>query len=56
MITKEGQAAIARKAAAVLPDVPGAVAYTEDVRKPSTKTPAEIKEYEQKLNDLFGQS
>ena len=56
MITKEGQAAIARKAGSVLPDVPGAVAYTEDVRKPSTKTPAEIKEYEQKLADLFGQA
>ncbi len=56
MITKEGQAAIARKAGSVLPDVPGAVAYTNDVRKPSTQTPEQIKEYEQKLNDLFGQS
>jgi iron(III) transport system substrate-binding protein len=56
MITKEGQAAIARKNAAVLPDVPGAVAYTANVRKPSTMTPEQIKEYEQKLNDLFGQS
>lgn len=56
MITKEGQAAIARKAGSVLPDVPGAVAHTDDVRKPSTMTPEEIKEYEQKLNDLFGQA
>jgi iron(III) transport system substrate-binding protein len=56
MITKEGQEAIARKAGSVLPDTPGAVAYTEDVRKPSTKTPAEIKDYEQKLAELFGQS
>ena len=56
MITKECQAAIAGKAGAVLPDVPGAVAYTEDVGKPSTMTPAEIKEFEQKLNGLFGQA
>jgi iron(III) transport system substrate-binding protein len=56
MITKDGQAAIARKAGSVLPDVPGAVAYTNDVRKPSTMTPEQIKEYEQKLNDLFGQA
>jgi iron(III) transport system substrate-binding protein len=55
MITKDGQAAIARKNAAVLPDVPGAVAETANVRKPSTMTPEQIKEYEQKLSDLFGQ-
>jgi iron(III) transport system substrate-binding protein len=55
MITKEGQAAIARKNAAVLPDVPGAVAEVANVRKPSTMTPADVKEYEQKLADLFGQ-
>ena len=40
----------------MLPDVPGAVAYIEDVRKPSTMTPEQVKEYEQKLSDLFGQS
>ena len=34
MITKDGQAAIARKNAAVLPDVPGAVAEIANVRKP----------------------
>jgi len=56
MITKEGQAAIARKNAAVLPDVPGAVAETANVRKPSTMTPAQVKDYEQKLAELFGQS
>jgi iron(III) transport system substrate-binding protein len=55
MVTKDGQAAIARKNAAVLPDVPGAVAEVANVRKPSTMTPAQVKEYEQKLSGLFGQ-
>ena len=55
MITKDGQAAIARKNAAVLPDVPGAVAEVANVRKPSTMTPEQVKEYEQKLSGLFGQ-
>lgn len=56
MISKDGQTAIARKAGAVLPDVPGSVDVTTNVRKPSTMTPDQIREYEQKLSELFGQS
>lgn len=56
MISKDGQEAIARKAGAVLPDVPGSVDVTTNVRKPSTMTPDQIREYEQKLNELFSQS
>jgi iron(III) transport system substrate-binding protein len=56
MISKEGQEAIARKAGAVLPDVPGSVGVTSNVRKPPAMTPDQIREYEQKLSELFGQS
>ena len=53
MITSEGQRAIARKNASVLPDIPGAVDITENVRKPANLTPEQIREYEEKWNEMF---
>jgi iron(III) transport system substrate-binding protein len=53
MITKEGQAAIARETASVLPDIPGAVDETKNVRKPANLTPAQIREYQNSWNEMF---
>jgi len=56
MITPEGQAAIARKAASVLPDIPGAVDETKNVRKPdpANLTPDKVRDYQARWNELFG--
>jgi iron(III) transport system substrate-binding protein len=56
MITPEGQAAIARKAASVLPDIPGTVDETNNVRKPdpANLTPDKIRDYQAQWNELFG--
>jgi iron(III) transport system substrate-binding protein len=53
MITREGQEAIARKAASVLPDIPGAVADMTEVRKSPIVTPDQVREYQEKWNELF---
>jgi iron(III) transport system substrate-binding protein len=56
MITPEGQAAIARKAASVLPDIPGTVDETKNVRQPdpANLTPDKIRDYQAQWNELFG--
>jgi iron(III) transport system substrate-binding protein len=53
MITKEGQSAIARKNASVLPDIPGAVDETKNVRKPANLTPEQVREYQEKWDEMF---
>jgi iron(III) transport system substrate-binding protein len=53
MITREGQQAIARKAASVLPDIPGAVAETKDVRKSPNLSADQVREYQEKWNEMF---
>jgi iron(III) transport system substrate-binding protein len=55
MVTKEGQEAIARKAASVLPDIPGAVADMKEVRESPVVSPDEVREYQEKWNELFQQ-
>jgi iron(III) transport system substrate-binding protein len=53
MITRDGQEAIARKAASVLPDIPGAVADMSEVRESPIVSPEEVREYQDKWNQLF---
>ncbi len=55
MITQPGQEAIARKAASVLPDVPGTVTTVDKVRVQdlSVLTADFVAEYQAKWNDLF---
>ena len=55
MITHPGQEAIARKAASVLPDVPGTVTTVDKVRVQdlSVLTADFVAEYQAKWNDLF---
>jgi iron(III) transport system substrate-binding protein len=55
MITEAGQEAIARKAASVLPDVPGAVTTVDKVRVQDLSILTEdfVAEYQAKWNDLF---
>jgi iron(III) transport system substrate-binding protein len=55
LITTEGQEAIARKAASVLPDIEGAVATVDQVREQDLDvlTPEFVAEYQQKWNELF---
>ncbi len=55
MITQPGQEAIARKAASVLPDVPGTVTTVDKVRVQdlSILTEEFVAEYQAKWNDLF---
>jgi iron(III) transport system substrate-binding protein len=56
MITREGQSAIARKNASVLPDIPGAVDVTKNVRKAANLTPEQVREYQEKWDAMFRQS
>jgi len=55
IVTPEGQAAIARKAASVLPDIPGTVDETANVRKPDPAdlTPDKVRDYQATWNELF---
>jgi len=55
MITQPGQEAIARKAASVLPDVPGTVTTVDKVRVQDLSILTEdfVAEYQAKWNDLF---
>jgi iron(III) transport system substrate-binding protein len=55
LITEPGQEAIARKAASVLPDVPGAVTTVDAVRVQdlSILTPEFVADYQAKWNSLF---
>lgn len=55
MITEAGQEAIARKAASVLPDVPGTVTTVDKVRVQDLSILTEdfVAEYQAKWNDLF---
>jgi iron(III) transport system substrate-binding protein len=53
MITRDGQTAIARQNASVLPDIPGAVDVTKNVRKAANLTPEQIREYEEKWDQMF---
>ena len=55
MITEPGQEAIARKAASVLPDVPGTVTTVDKVRVQDLSILTEdfVAEYQAKWNDLF---
>lgn len=56
LVTAEGQSAVARKAASSLPDVPGAVAYLDTVRRPDpAKLTAEnVKAFQETFTRLFG--
>lgn len=56
MVTPEGQSAIARKAASSLPDIPGAVAYLDNVRRPDPAklTAQAVEEFQAKFTQLFG--
>jgi iron(III) transport system substrate-binding protein len=55
IITEPGQEAIARKAASVLPDVPGTVTTVDKVRVQdlTVLTPEFVADYQAKWNDLF---
>jgi iron(III) transport system substrate-binding protein len=55
IITEPGQEAIARKAASVLPDIPGTTTTVDKVRVQdlSVLTPEFVAEYQTKWNDLF---
>ncbi|MCW2621745.1 MAG: putative Fe3+ transporter, periplasmic component [Frankiales bacterium] len=55
LITPEGQAAIARKAASVLPNVPGAVGTTKTIAKQdlTALTPEKVREYQTKWDKQF---
>jgi iron(III) transport system substrate-binding protein len=55
MITPEGQAAIARKAAAALPDIEGTVTVTDNVRRQDLAklTPDFVAEYQASWDQLF---
>ena len=55
LITTDGQEAIARKAASVLPDIEGAVTTVDQVREQDLDvlTPEFVAEYQQKWNELF---
>lgn len=55
MITREGQEALSRKAGAVLPDIPGSVAYTSNIAPQdlSTLTADFVRDYSEKWNALF---
>jgi iron(III) transport system substrate-binding protein len=55
LITTEGQEAVARKAASVLPDIEGAVTTVDQVREQDLEvlTPEFVAEYQQKWNELF---
>lgn len=55
MITPEGQAAIARKAAAALPDIEGTVTVTDNVRRQDLAklTPDFVAEYQATWDQLF---
>jgi iron(III) transport system substrate-binding protein len=55
MLTPEGQAAISRKAAAVLPDVPGAVGTTKTIAKQdlSALTPEKVRDYQTAWDKQF---
>ena len=56
MVTEEGQSAIARKAASSLPDVPGAVALLDDVRRPDPDklTAENVQAFQEMFTRLFG--
>ncbi|MBW6493332.1 MAG: extracellular solute-binding protein [Burkholderiaceae bacterium] len=56
MVTPAGQEAIARKAASALPNIPGAVANMDDVRRPDpAKLTAEaVTAFQEKFTALFG--
>jgi iron(III) transport system substrate-binding protein len=55
MISREGQEALARKNASVLPDVPGAVAFIGDVRRQDLEqlTPEAVADFQEEWNSLF---
>lgn len=55
MVTQEGQEALARKGASVLPDVKGAITTTKDVRDQdlSKLTPEYVKSFQAKWDSLF---
>jgi iron(III) transport system substrate-binding protein len=55
MVTPEGQAALNGGYAAVLPDVPGAVAQAQDIKLPNTEdlTPEKVDEYSQQWANIF---
>ncbi|WP_187972557.1 ABC transporter substrate-binding protein [Aquibium microcysteis] len=56
IVTPEGQAAIARKTAATLPNIPGAVAEIDSVRVPdaSKLTKENVEAFQARFNQLFG--
>ncbi|MCF8571908.1 substrate-binding domain-containing protein [Gordonia sp. HY002] len=55
MVTREGQTALNSGYAAVLPDIPGAVARTQSITMPATDnlTPEDIQKYSQQWSELF---
>ena len=55
IITAEGQEAIASRNASVLPDIPGAVAFIDDVRRQDLEqlTPEKVAEFQAEWNSLF---
>jgi iron(III) transport system substrate-binding protein len=56
LVTDQGQQAIARKGASVLPDITGAVGATANVRRqdPAKLTPDKVKEYQASWDKMFG--